>query len=67
MDPATALVVASFVWDVASKLHPGDRVTRTGELSLIPVDGTWRIAAYKVTVKRTIDSITTTTTATSKP
>lgn len=67
MDPATGVVVASFVWDVSSKLHPGDRVTRTGELSLVPGDGTWRIAAYKLSVKRTIDDRTTTTTATTKP
>lgn len=67
MDPATALVVAEFVWDVGSTEHPDDRVTRTGELSLVLVDGTWRIASYDVTVKRTIDQRTTTTTATSKP
>lgn len=64
--PTAAFVVARLVWDVRSVDHPGDRVVRTGELSLIPVGGTWKIAAYDVVVKRTIDGVTTTTTAKSR-
>lgn len=64
MDPATALVVARFAWDVGSTDHPGDRIVRSGELSLILDGGHWRIGAYTLTVKRTIDDTTTTTTAT---
>jgi hypothetical protein len=63
LDPSTALVVAKFDWDVTSVDRPNDRVTRTGELSLIPVGGTWKIGAYTVVVTRTIDDTTTTTTA----
>jgi hypothetical protein len=64
MDPATSLVVATFVWDVESANQPGNRVQRSGELSLIPGDdGEWRIGAYSITVHRTIDNETTTTTA----
>ena len=63
MDPATGLVVAKYVWDVESTENPGDRVRRTGELSLIPVDGKWRIGAYTIVVTRTLDDVTTTTTA----
>ena len=63
MDPATKLVVATFTWDVVSANQAGNRVTRTGEVSLVPDDGEWRIAAYDVTVERTVDSETTTTTA----
>lgn len=66
MDPATSLVVAHFTWDVASTRHKGDRVVRSGDLSLIPVDGHWRIAAYDITVKRTIADRTTTSTVTTE-
>jgi hypothetical protein len=66
MDPATALVVADFSWDVASGVHAGDRVVHGGELSLVPVSGTWRIGAYTVIAQRTIDERTTTTTATTR-
>lgn len=67
MDPATGLVVAHFTWDIESKLHAGDRIVRTGDLSLVPDDGTWRIGAYALTVTRTIADRATTTTATSEP
>ena len=70
MDPKTSFVVAHFTWDVGSTQHPGDRVVRSGDLSLIPVDGHWRVAAYDITVTRTIADETTTTTAktgTTKP
>lgn len=67
MDAATSLVIAHFTWDVASKHHHGDRVVRTGDLSLIPVEGHWLVAAYDISVKRTIGDRTTTTTAKSKP
>lgn len=63
MDPAIELVVAAFTWDVASVTHPGNRVVRTGELSLVPAAGGWKIAAYTIHVDRTIDDETTTTTA----
>lgn len=62
-DPATALVIARYLWDVTSKAHPGDRVTRDGELSLVKVGGEWRIGAYTITVTRTVDGTTTTSTA----
>jgi hypothetical protein len=67
MDPKTALVVAKYTWDVRSAEHPDDRILRTGELSLIPVDGQWKIGAYTITVQRTVNNETTTTTATSEP
>jgi hypothetical protein len=67
MDPATGLVVAHFTWDVGSKLHTGDRVIRSGDLSLVPDGGGWKIAAYDIAVERTIDDTTTSTTATTKP
>ena len=66
LDPATSLVVAKYVWDVTSVERPNDRVMRTGEVSLVPVDGHWKIGAYTVVVTRTIDDTTTTTTASSK-
>ena len=62
-DPSTALVIARFLWDVTSKAHPANRITRDGELSLIKVGGTWRIGAYAIAATRTIDGDTTTTTA----
>jgi hypothetical protein len=62
-DPSTALVIARFLWDVTSKAHPANRVTRDGELSLVKVGHEWRIGAYTITATRTIDGDTTTTTA----
>jgi hypothetical protein len=62
-DPTTALVVAKYVWDVTSTKRPTDRVTRNGELSLVKVGNQWKIAAYAITVTRTVDGETTTTTA----
>lgn len=62
-DPSTALVIARFLWDVTSKAHPTNRVTRDGELSLIKVGGAWRIGAYAIAATRTVDGDTTTTTA----
>ncbi|MDQ3643334.1 MAG: hypothetical protein M3450_18170, partial [Actinomycetota bacterium] len=38
------------------------RVTRTGELVLMPEGGTWRIDAYDIQVTRTLADDTTTTT-----
>jgi len=63
MDPATALVIAKFRWNVTSKKRPGDRIVREGELQLIPDDGQWKIGAYTLVVTRTIGADTTTTTA----
>ena len=57
-----ALVVAAIDWDVRSP-DGTVRITRAGELSLVPVDGSWRIAAYDVVTERTVDGTTTTTTA----
>ena len=64
-DPKTSLVVAKYVWDVTSTKRPADRVTRNGELSLVKVNNEGKIAAYDITVTRTVDSETTTTTAAS--
>ena len=60
-----ALVIAKFGWDVTGdggKVH----IVRSGELSLIPVLGTWLIAAYDVANATTVDGTTTTTTAVKK-
>lgn len=65
LDPRTELVVARFVWTVAGER--GDRIARTGELSLVPDDGAWKIGAYTIAVTRTIGRTSTTTTATSTP
>ena len=41
----------------------GDRLTvvRTGQLVFVPVDGTWKIAGYRLTVQRTLGSESTST------
>lgn len=65
MDPATALVVARYVWTVEGA--SGDRIARTGELSLVPDGDTWKIGAYTITVTRDLAGTSTTTTATSAP
>ena len=65
MDPKTALVVARYVWTVEG--DAGDRIARTGELSLVPDGDTWRIGAYTITVTRDLGGSSTTTTATSAP
>ena len=57
-----ALVVAKIDWDVRSA-DGSVRVRRIGELSLIPVFGTWLVGAYSVITSRTADGDTTTTTA----
>lgn len=62
MDPATALVVARYVWTVEGE--SGDRIARTGELSLVPDGGAWKIGAYTITVTRDLGGTSTTTTAT---
>jgi hypothetical protein len=62
-DPAAALVVARYAWTVESAANPGDRIVRTGELSLVPGGDGWRIGAYTIVVTRTIADTTTTTTA----
>jgi hypothetical protein len=63
---ATSLVIAKFVWNVASTEDPDDVVNRIGELSLVRVDDAWKIGAYAIVVTRTIDEETTTTTATTR-
>jgi len=62
---APALVVAKIAWDVT-----GDggtvHIVRSGELSLIPVYGTWLIGAYNVANSRVVNGTTTTSTAVKK-
>jgi len=62
---APALVIAKFAWDVT-----GDggavHIVRSGELSLIPVLGTWLIGAYNVANSRVVNGTTTTSTAVKK-
>lgn len=65
LDPAAQLVVAEFRWDVTSVERPRDRVTRWGDLQLIPEGDAWKIGAYTMVVTRTVGDETTTTTATS--
>lgn len=57
-----ALVVAKIDWDVRSA-DGSVRVQRIGELSLIPVFGSWLVGAYTVITNRTAGGETTTTTA----
>lgn len=66
-DNQPALVVAAIDWDVRSP-DGAVRITRVGELSLVPAGpaGGWRIAAYSVVTERTIDGETTTTTSTTE-
>jgi hypothetical protein len=66
MDPATALVVARYRWNVTSAERPEDRVVREGELQLIPDGADWKIGAYTIVVTRTVEDRTTTTTATTR-
>jgi hypothetical protein len=56
------LIVAKIDWDVRGD---GVRVQRVGELSMIPVFGTWLVGAYSVITTRTAGGSTTTTTAVS--
>jgi hypothetical protein len=56
------LIVAKIDWDVRGQ---GVRVQRIGELSLVPVLGTWLVGAYTVITTRTEGGSTTTTTAVS--
>jgi hypothetical protein len=65
LDPAVQLVVAEFRWNVTSLERPLDRVTRSGDLHLIRDGDEWKIGAYTMIVTRTVDEVTTTTTATS--
>lgn len=60
-----ALVVAKIDWDVRSP-DGSVRVRRIGELSMIPVLGTWLVGAYTVITTRTVGGSTTTTTAVAK-
>lgn len=60
-----ALVVAKIDWDVRSA-DRSVRVQHIGELSMIPVFGTWVVGAYTVLTTRTVGGVTTTTTAASK-
>ena len=66
-DNQPALVVAAIDWDVRSP-DGAVRITRTGELSLVPAGpaGGWVIAAYSVVTERTVDGETTTTTSTTE-
>lgn len=61
-DASLALVVAKIDWDVRSA-DGSVRIQRIGELSLIPVFGSWLVGAYSVITTRTISGATTTTTA----
>jgi len=65
-NPGPALVVARYLWDVTNADRSSDRVTRTGELSLVKQDNQWKVAAYTIVVRRTVDGETTTTTATTE-
>ena len=56
------LIVAKIDWDVRGD---GVHVRRIGELSMVPVLGTWLIGAYTVITTRTAGGSTTTTTAAS--
>jgi hypothetical protein len=66
-DNQPALVVAAIDWDVHSP-DGAVRITRVGELSLVPASpaGGWVIAAYSVVTERTVDGETTTTTSTTE-
>jgi hypothetical protein len=56
------LIVAKIDWDVrGADVH----VQRIGELSLVPVFGTWLVGAYTVITTRTAGGSTSTTTAVS--
>ena len=66
MSTEAAFAVVDLQWDVHGTANPGDRVVRTGELSLVRGDGGWKIAAYDLHVKRTIADETTTTSATTE-
>lgn len=60
--PATELIVAAIDWDVRSA-DGSVRVKRVGELSLVPVFGTWLVVGYSILTSRTTEGETTTTTA----
>lgn len=49
-DGGLELIVADFVWDVAS---PAVHVRRTGELTIVPTAAGWQIGTYDVAVERT--------------
>lgn len=61
-DDTPQLIVAVVDWDVHSP-DGAVRIRRAGELSLVPHEGGWRIAAYNLLSERTVDGETTTTTA----
>lgn len=65
LGPEPVFAVVDLQWDVGGTRDPGDRVVRTGELSLVRGDAGWKIAAYALHVERTIADETTTTSATS--
>jgi hypothetical protein len=57
-----SILVAKFVWDLhgdGTRVH----VARHGELILTPGFGLWFVSAYEVTAERTVNGVTTTTTA----
>jgi hypothetical protein len=64
-DGKPALVVAKIDWDLRSA-DGKVRVQRIGELSMVPVLGTWLVGAYTVMTNRTVGGATTTTTAVAK-
>jgi hypothetical protein len=59
------LIVAKINWDLRSA-NGQVRIQRVGELTLVPVYGTWVVGAYSVVTNRTIGGATTTTTAVSR-
>jgi hypothetical protein len=64
-DNQPQLIVAVIDWDVRSP-DRSVRITRSGELSLVPSGGQWRVAAYNVVTQRTTGGRTTSTTATTE-
>jgi hypothetical protein len=62
-DGKPALLVAKIDWAVRSA-DGKVAVKRIGELSMVPVFGTWLVGAYTVLTSRTVGGATTTTTAT---
>ena len=65
MTTEASFAVVDLQWDVGGSRAPGDRVVRTGELSLVRGEDGWKIAAYDLRVERTIADETTTTSASS--
>lgn len=64
-DSTVGLVVADFNWTVTGL--GGDRVERRGELSMVPREGAWLIAAYRIEVTRSLGGLETGATTTMRP